>query len=90
MAVRTSLIWPCLLLVACVAFGDGAEMWRGLVIADEARCSEYDRGDYSYDQDVEPLIAQNLGGWWSPYDGTSFTDRGESQIEHIRSLGRGT
>ena len=77
---------PALLLVAGVVFGDGAEMWRGLVVAEEHRCSEYDRGDYAYDQDVELLIAQNLRGWWSPHDGTLFTDRGESQIEHIVAL----
>lgn len=77
---------PALLLVAGAAFGDGAEMWRGLVVAEEHRCSEYDRGDYAYDQDLEPLIAQNLRGWWSPYDGTQFTDSGGSQIDHIVAL----
>ena len=85
-AMKRCSIVPALLLVACIVFGDGAEMWRGLVVFDEHRCSDYDRGDYPYDQDVEPLIAQNLRGWWSPYDGTLFNDRGESQIDHIVAL----
>ena len=38
------------------------ESWRGLTIAPESRCSEYDPDDYPYPQSVEnPVIAQ-LGG----------------------------
>ena len=46
-------------------------------------CSEYDRDDYSYSQNVEARIAQMLGGMWSPYDGTEFESLRESDIEHI-------
>ena len=57
--------------------------WRGLKVAPECRCSEYDRDDYSYSQNVEPMIARMLGGMWSPYDGTEFDSLRESDIEHI-------
>ena len=67
--------------LATAAAPTGA-IWRGLAIAAESRCSDYESGDYSYPQSVEPQIAANLGGWWSPYDGTTFTNR-ESDIEHI-------
>ena len=62
---------------------DSSETWRGLQMASEDRCSAYDRDDYPYPQSVEPLIAARLGGWWSPYDGTVFENRSQSDIEHI-------
>ena len=55
-------------------------------MAPECRCSTYDRDDYSYSQDTEPLIAQMLGGMWSPYDGTEFESLRESDIEHIVAI----
>ena len=70
---------PALLLVCCGALG--AETWRGLVVADEARCTEYKSGDYRH-SDVELAICEDLGGCWSPYDGTRFPNQ-ESDIEHI-------
>ena len=49
------------------------ETWCGLMVLTEYRCSPYDReADYPYSQSLEPQIAANLGGWWSPYDGTAF------------------
>ena len=61
----------------------GGETWRGLMVAAEHRCSPYDRDDYSYPQSVEAEIADQLGGMWSPYDGTRFSSLAESDIEHI-------
>ena len=59
------------------------ETWRGLMVFAEYRCSPYDRqADYPYSQSLEPKIAANLGGWWSPYDGTPFPNE-ESDIEHV-------
>ena len=38
------------------------------------------RDDYPYSQSV---IAERLGGMWSPYDGTRFSSLRESDIEHV-------
>ena len=65
-----------------VATAPTGSTWRGLAIAVESRCSDYEASDYSYPQSVEPQVAANLGGWWSPYDGATFTNQ-ESDIEHI-------
>ena len=61
-------------------------LWRGIKVAPECPCSVYDRDDYSYSQDTEPLIARMLGGIWSPYDGTEFESLRESDIEHIVAI----
>ena len=59
------------------------ETWRGLMVFAEYRCSPYDReADYPYSRSLEQEIAANLGGWWSPYDGTPFPNE-ESDIEHV-------
>jgi hypothetical protein len=72
-----------LVISACELETDNGEGWRGLEIAPEHRCSAYHRDDYPYPQSVEPQIAASLGGWWSPYDGTEFDNRSQSDIEHI-------
>ena len=56
-----------------------------LTVAHERRCSEYDRSDYHYSQSIEArLFARDDAT--SPYDGTRFTDRRQSQIEHVVAL----
>ena len=61
-------------LAACTASPDDADpapdaTWRGLTIADEARCSPYDSDDYSYPQSVEPRIVEGMGGIiYGPYN----------------------
>ena len=57
--------------------------WRGLVIAEETRCSPYNSSDYSYPQSVEDGIISRLGGLYSPYTGECFANKGETDIEHI-------
>ena len=57
--------------------------WRGIRVAPECRCTPYDRDDYPYPQSVEARIADRLGGMFSPYDGTRFSNLRESDIEHI-------
>ena len=54
-----------------------------LKIADEDECTRYDSDDYRYPQSVERLIAERLGGMWSPYDLTVFESLKDSDIEHI-------
>jgi hypothetical protein len=57
--------------------------WRGIVVADENRCSPYDSGDYSYPQSVEDAIIDRLGGIYSPYTGECFASKTETDIEHM-------
>ena len=59
-------------------------LWRGIRVAEENRCSYYDRGDYRYPQSVEPQIIQaQTGKVYGPYTGRTFASRGETDIEHI-------
>lgn len=61
------------------------EIWRGLVVAPENRCSEYDKKkDYTYSQDVELEIIESMGGnIFGPYTKRCYTHRDETDIEHI-------
>ena len=59
------------------------QTWRGLRVAPESRCSPYQASDYSYPQSVEVRIIESLGAIWSPYTGRTFTNRRETDIEHI-------
>ena len=60
-----------------------AEIWRGLTIAPESRCTVYDSKDYSYPQSVEDQIIAEIGGVYSPYTAEWFADKYETDIEHI-------
>ena len=55
----------------------------GIAIAPEVRVTPYDRDDYSYPQSIEQSIIARQGGIFSPYSLRCFTDRGETDIEHI-------
>ena len=57
--------------------------WRGLIIADENRCTEYAARDYRYSPTVENGIVDALGGVYSPYTGVWFESQTETDIEHI-------
>ena len=65
-----------------------ANLWRGLVVAEENRCSPYRRKDYRYSQSLEKKIVNiNLKGRiYSPYTGRFFYSIKETDIEHIVSL----
>ena len=78
--------------LACVAAvtalgivsGVSAETWRGLTVAPEHRCSDYDKKrDYPYPQSVERDIVGELGAAYGPYTGTCFASTRETDIEHI-------
>lgn len=61
-----------------------AQIWRGLTVADEYRCSPYDKDDYRYSQSVERKIVKELGDRiYSPYTDEWFVDTGLTDIEHI-------
>ena len=75
-------------LAAFVAVGltlpSHAEIWRGLTVAPEYRCSEYNRKrDYPYPQSVEEDIVHELGSVYGPYTGTCFRSTAETDIEHV-------
>ena len=57
--------------------------WRGIVIADENRCTPYNSNDYGYPQSVEDEIISLLGGIYSPYTGECFSSKSETDIEHM-------
>ena len=61
-----------------------AGTWRGLVVAPEHRCADYDSDDYPYRPAVEPHIVASMGGIvYGPYTGTWFDSTSETDIEHI-------
>ena len=62
----------------------GADVWRGLVVAPEDRCSPYDPDDYPYSQSVEQEIVASMGGIiYGPYTGSWFGSTSDTDIEHI-------
>ncbi len=73
---------PVLLLVAFPVVAQQGT-WRGLVISEEQRCSEYSASDYRYSPRVENRIVDALGGAYSPYTGVWFDSQSETDIEHI-------
>ena len=81
---RRVLAAVLLIAVAVLAGADnpGSTTWRGLVVAAEVECMDYASANFRHSPSVEQKIADNLGGWWSPYDGTAFPNE-ESDIEHI-------
>ena len=58
-------------------------MWRGLTVAPEYRCSDYDSDDYHYSPSVEPKIVDVQGGIYGPYTGIWFDSIKDTDIEHI-------
>ena len=59
------------------------QIWRGLVVAPENRCSPYYSKEYSYPQSVEPKIIEFIGKIYGPYTGACFENRRQTDIEHI-------
>ena len=60
-----------------------SNLWRGITIAPENRCSPYDSDEYRYSPSVEPRIVAAQGGIYGPYTGTWFESIKETDIEHI-------
>ena len=61
-----------------------AESWRGITVAEENRCSHYNRSDYSYPQSVELQIIEHMDNRiYGPYTGRTYNDRNQVVIEHI-------
>ena len=60
-----------------------SNLWRGITIAPENRCSPYDSDQYRYSPSVEPRIVEAQSGIYGPYTGTWFKSIKETDIEHI-------
>ena len=60
-----------------------SNLWRGITIAPENRCSPYDSAEYRYSPSVEPKIVDAQGGIYGPYTGTWFDSIKDTDIEHI-------
>ena len=79
----------CIGLLAAIAIAligipiRAQDSWRGLRVAPESRCADYDSGDYRYSQRVEDRIIADHGGIFSPYTGEWFDTKRETDIEHI-------
>ena len=57
-----------------------------LQVRDEDWCTRYRRDDYAYPPSAEQEVIRLQRGMFSPYDGTCFRSRRESDIEHIVAL----
>lgn len=61
--------------------------WRGLHVAPEDRCSDYNENHYSYSQVMKQRIQAELGqidgGWYGMYEARIFSSAEDAQIEHI-------
>ena len=57
--------------------------WRGIIVADENRCSFYKLSEYRYNPSVESLIVDELGGIYRPYTGQWAKSTSDVDIEHI-------
>ena len=96
--IGTRLARPCLIALllgfsGCGFWADAvraSEMWRGLVVAPENRCSPYNSDDYKYPQSVELQIIKEMGGSiYGPYTGWYFSSRKQTDIEHIVARSEG-
>ena len=63
--------------------GTDEELYRGVRVVPENRCSIYDSDDYSYPQSVEDQIVAGIGKIYGPYTGQCFDTTRETDIEHI-------
>ena len=69
---------------ACAWAQTSENIWRGLVVAPEHRCSPYSRSDYRHPRSVEPKIAAAMGGRiYGPYTGRHYGSMRQTDIEHI-------
>ena len=70
-------------VVALNLSGVRTEMWRGIFVVPEDRCSPYSPDDYRYPRSVEAAIVKEIGEIYSPYTGDCFSSARLTDIEHI-------
>ncbi len=78
---------PVFVAAVLAAFAGSADTWRGIRVAEEHRCSRYDRSEYKYPSSIEArIIASQTGRVYGPYSGRFFTSRKQTDIEHIVAI----
>jgi hypothetical protein len=84
-------IYTLIFIILLPLNASAQNMWRGLVVAPEHRCSPYDKKkQYPYPQSVEDEITRLMGGVvYGPYTGRYFESDRETDIEHIVSTSSG-
>ena len=84
-----NLIYVTVLLVSFSSLAN--EMWRGLVVAEEHRCSPYDKKtQYPYPASVEYAIVESMEGHiYGPYTGIYYQSTSDTDIEHIVAASEG-
>lgn len=70
-------------VVALNLSGVRTEMWRGIFVVPEDRCSSYSQDDYRYPRSVEDAIVKEIGEIYSPYTRDCFSSARLTDIEHI-------
>lgn len=85
---KFSLVLALLLLLTPTSSVTGVEdellIWRGLVVADENRCTDYHSWQYRHSPKVEYAIVKLMRDRiYSPYTGEYFDSIRETDIEHI-------
>jgi hypothetical protein len=81
-----------LVVLFLISFQTNAEeMWRGLTVEPEHRCSSYDKSEqYPYPQSVEDEVVANMGGVvYGPYTSRYFDNDRQTDIEHIVAASEG-
>ncbi|MGR5287082.1 GmrSD restriction endonuclease domain-containing protein [Vibrio maritimus] len=85
-----------LLALSCVSFSSHSEnvaedLWRGLVVAPESRCSDYNKKkQYPYRASLETDIIDEMDGKiYGPYSGSYFSSAKNTDIEHIVAAAEG-
>lgn len=70
-------------VIALNLSGVRTERWKGILVAEEDRCSPYSQDDYRYPRSVEAAIVEEIGKIYSPYTGECFSSTRLTEIEHI-------
>ncbi|MBD0788200.1 excalibur calcium-binding domain-containing protein [Vibrio sp. Y2-5] len=82
------------LIFASLAFSNmvtASEIWHGLVVEPENRCSAYNKKEqYPYPASIEHDIVKQMGGVvYGPYTGHYFSSISSTDIEHIVATNEG-
>ena len=71
------------------SFASAEEIWRGLTVRAEDRCSPYVQRDYSYPASVEQQIVEGMDAIYCPYTGRCMASIRQTDIEHVVARSEG-
>ncbi|MYH58415.1 MAG: HNH endonuclease, partial [Boseongicola sp. SB0675_bin_26] len=64
-----------------------SDIWRGLTVSQEFRCTPYARRDYPYPGSAEEAVIASMDGRvYGPYTGRYFASARQTDVEHIVAL----